>query len=573
MPIQKHYSAYSVKNHGEQAVSQMFDFDFFHDNDEWHVYHSLRIAYHENKKYGECDFLVINKRGILVFEVKGGEVEYKEGRFFRIHHKPKYLKEEFKEDPFRQADGNAQSVIRFLKEKELNICQVIPVVIFTQSFFDYQGISYTNFWHLGLKNKMIFRNFLLDVYKNTHIKPELAGKILTAEQLNALRSILVPSVASDKILTELMLTKDEAQLRQKDNVRILEGLSENKRLMIQGPPGSGKSMYAIERIQTIYEKNAEAKGLYICWNELLAAHIRQTLTQKGIDHSFQVTGLFSFVKVLLLNASIQADDYNYETIDKTEEFIIKAIDSLKKNEKLPSYDFMVIDEAQDMFDKGIDQLLENFLNHNQSGISNGEYYIFYDLLQSFNKHYSDTVFHLKQHSAMYTLYNSFRAVNSWSINELADDISKGMFKPEKNYGDAVVIRKFEQYEEIARTIKDILVPRFRVRQYTPDETIVLFSSNLIGEKNNLINPIQPFLNSDPLYELLTPENYSVKSDKIRYTTSLKFKGLERDVVILVLSDLKNDKIKLYHQFYIGATRAKAKLYIFYDEKDTSQNQH
>ncbi len=38
-----------------------------------------------------------------------------------------------------------------------------------------------------------------------------------------------------------MLSQEEAKRRAGDNLRILDGLKDNKRLLIQGPPGSGKS--------------------------------------------------------------------------------------------------------------------------------------------------------------------------------------------------------------------------------------------------------------------------------------------------------------------------------------------
>ena len=41
--------------------------------------HSLNIGHHEYKRWGEADFFLIGRRGILLLEVKGGRVACKDG--------------------------------------------------------------------------------------------------------------------------------------------------------------------------------------------------------------------------------------------------------------------------------------------------------------------------------------------------------------------------------------------------------------------------------------------------------------------------------------------------------------
>ena len=53
-------------------------------------------------------------------------------------------------------------------------------------------------------------------------------------------------------------------------------------------------------------------------------------------------------------------------------------------------------------------------------------------------------------------------------------------------------------------------------------------------------------------EELTEDNINVKSDKIRFTTPIKYRGLEAHKVVLVTSGF-SDKTRT--QNYIGVTRA------------------
>ncbi|MBL0065472.1 MAG: hypothetical protein IPP38_10785 [Bacteroidetes bacterium] len=65
----------------------------------------------------------------------------------------------------------------------------------------------------------------------------------------------------------------------------------------------------------------------------------------------------------------------------------------------------------------------------------------------------------------------------------------------------------------------------------------------------------------PEYVRITPGNLCSKLDGVKFTTALSYKGLERDVVILVMKDLNNQKIDTLYQLLIGASRARIRLYV------------
>lgn len=81
--LHKYYIESYIHNSGEAKVSNLFDHENFiyDDENDWYIFHSYPIARHKSKQQGEIDFMVVCKRGILVIEVKGGTVHYKNGQF------------------------------------------------------------------------------------------------------------------------------------------------------------------------------------------------------------------------------------------------------------------------------------------------------------------------------------------------------------------------------------------------------------------------------------------------------------------------------------------------------------
>ncbi|MBQ8940276.1 MAG: NERD domain-containing protein [Firmicutes bacterium] len=67
------------------------EIDFFYELKEnitvsdAYVFHSVGLPKHFGKIFGEADFIILCRKGILCLEVKGGNVEYKKGEW--IYHK------------------------------------------------------------------------------------------------------------------------------------------------------------------------------------------------------------------------------------------------------------------------------------------------------------------------------------------------------------------------------------------------------------------------------------------------------------------------------------------------------
>ena len=147
--------------------------------------------------------------------------------------------------------------------------------------FDMRGIGEDDVWHRG--HKMKLDEMILDSLERQiekfHVNEVRKGvsryidwKELDETDMSAICKALEPEYDPAFSRTLLRLNLDEADRRIKEGLSVLSGLNDNQRIIVQGPPGSGKSTYAFDIILRQC-KNEGKKGLHICWNELLAAEI------------------------------------------------------------------------------------------------------------------------------------------------------------------------------------------------------------------------------------------------------------------------------------------------------------
>jgi len=577
--MHKHYASHLITNNGEVLIDTAIKSSIPYDKELWHIFHDIVIGRHISQKMGQCDFIFINKRGILVLEVKGGKIAYSKGRYVQLP--DAFNRTEKVINPFNQARENAASLQQYLKENGINDCFVTSAVAFPQSQWQLQGMAMENVYSLSTSWNL--RDFLVNVLEQSRYNVIESLKKRQAEN-SAYYETIFPELSNDKMdrLAALIeprvniagedisakKNREEAHRRAADNIRILEGLRENRRIMIQGPAGSGKSKYAFELIKQKIE-NEHAQGLYFCWNEFLAVEMNARFLEEGLSENVKAEPLYGYIQKLIKQAALPADTLNFENITCTRQALETALSTLAKNKEMPHLDFLVFDEAQDMFDKGIDLLLDNCLASGEKGIENGEYLIFFDELQAFSsginqEFYDMTLMYLKHHCAIYRMTDSFRTTCLQGLQEFLLDLDVGVPDFKRKYGRDIQISTYDKVEKLPGLLLSTLTNLKKSCNLSADECIVLFSSNLVSGNNNKDKPLDGLLPPEKFLKL-NNINITQPSNKIKYTTCLKFKGLDRSAVIVVVNDLYNQKIQTLHQLYIGVTRAKAKLYIMVDK--------
>jgi hypothetical protein len=106
-----------------------------------------------------------------------------------------------------------------------------------------------------------------------------------------------------------------------------------------------------------------------------------------------------------------------------------------------------------------------------------------------------------------------------------------------------LLSSVEDLKSKLEKIKEIITET----KFTSSEKIILVQSQLIDEFTSIVTD---YFKSD--IEEITEANINIPSNKIRYTSPIRYRGLENDSVYLITREI-NDSTKI--QNYVGATRA------------------
>ena len=246
--------------------------------------------------------------------------------------------------------------------------------------------------------------------------------------------------------------------------------------------------------------------------------------------------------------------------DEFYDFTRKTLERIERDSEFIPYDFIVVDEGQDLFDRGIDLLINKLCGYNSNGLINGSAIIFYDIDQS----YSVSGRNVLELADLLSVYFSHFKLNEIKRSAQNPDIRllslKILSKPlellnedfNNNYSN-ISLKTCNSLGEV----KDHLVRhvlnsiRSGNSSLKGEDCIVLVESTLL--KGNYKN------GPDMQYELiikdieeLDEENMADTSNKLRYTSILKYKGLEKKNVFLVITS--PSELNKY-EIYIGITRA------------------
>jgi hypothetical protein len=159
-------------------------------------------------------------------------------------------------------------------------------------------------------------------------------------------------------------------------------------------------------------------------------------------------------------------------------------------------------------------------------------------------HYEfSTVYRSSQSKSITSFCKEMRECKTHRVPQLLDKALVPTFKVRSHQLGKVVRETYEK----ARSLEDTSL--------SFSDTILLIESGAIDEFKAMVKQFYATLTEE-----LTEENIGIAPAKLRYTTPLKFKGLEKPNVILVISG-KIDAHNLV-QTYVGATRAMMGLNVY-----------
>lgn len=321
-----------------------------------HSYPWLRPWREDALAEGEADFVVLHPvRGVLVLEVKGGDVRHDGYRWFRdTSNGPK----EFK-DPFKQAQRNMHALLDIIDERSGGRIRRDDLaygyaVVFPH--MDYTGAPPPH----ADKAIIISRRHLSTMeqaIETAYAAWTSGGRRLSAEQYRTLlHDCLMPkfrlfrpvgpdiSKASDRLLE---LTETQAQ--------VFEGLYVEDRVLVEGVAGSGKTFLALHRALG-FARNGK-RTLFVCYNKELAAWLREQIESDpatvALRERIVVRHFHALAAELAADAGIAFEPasggaktdafWNDEVPDLMEQAVL----SLDLEGRAASFDAIVVDEAQD----------------------------------------------------------------------------------------------------------------------------------------------------------------------------------------------------------------------------------
>lgn len=495
------------------------------------IFHSFAWTDEDHKsfrKQGEADFLIYDpNRGILVIEVKSGEISVENEEWFqtgldghrRLMHK----------NPYLQAEESKFYILKQILERRLprgEKCPINTCLFFPQLNFQRANLpSYLkrdfilDNSNLPNINKGIDRVFQFYNSEN-QISLSASSKQNIKKWLNPYFK-LVPVQKWDIEVREqlfLRLTKEQSIL--------LDFLEEQDTAVIGGGAGTGKTILATEHARRLASETN--KVLFLVYNSLLKKNISEEhfKQEKNID----TQSFFGLVAI-----------YKGESGDRKENVINFISDLKSKVIELP-YKHIIIDEGQDFEEEWLSAL---------ESTTTGKFFVYYDKSQMIQKEISEIPSWLRDAECKLVLRNNCR--NTKQIATTANAfirIENLKFKTEIEGREPIWIECQDELDFLTHTTS-IIKEKLSKENIEPEQIVI---ATTIGMESSYLN------------QLSTIHNVAISKERIKKqiqkTTIRKFKGLEADILLLVDVDFSELNSEAWRKLlYTGCSRAKHELYI------------
>jgi hypothetical protein len=321
-------------------------------SDEWLVVYSQnyvgkRSSLGQRHAPGEADFVLLHKtHGVLVVEVKGGNIDIREGSWISIDARDQ---EHQIKNPYLQAEEAARaihdSVRRSLDDiratRTVNHCVAFPAV--SKSYIR----SISTYGHAELT---IFREDLAALSNKVQeaVRYWKQGTRWSDSDFAKVKQILVPTLKTPGIshleYVHILRELDDLTESQKRTLRQLTHTS--GKLVITGGAGTGKTVLGMYRAQQLASDGK--KVVYLCANPNLARHLRDDVESNNP----------TLLSTLTIDAASQFISETARNGDRGEAFEKRKakfparsdrfLDAISSDNQAGSVDCLILDEAQDI---------------------------------------------------------------------------------------------------------------------------------------------------------------------------------------------------------------------------------
>jgi hypothetical protein len=520
-----------VKSRGEEKV-----FAALRDGlpDDWEAFHSgswIATAGGAGALDGEIDFVLCHPdRGIVCLEVKGGSIECRQGEWSTVRDG---VRERMK-DPFTQALDHRYDLQRKIdavhawRGRDLLIVHAValPDVTVHQLVLAPDAPRQILLDRADVRNEIAAGVARVLEY---HCGAREHRRVPGADGAEMLRELLAPAVVLRVPMAEEILDEEVAliQLTSEQSLALAR-LARNRRLVVYGCAGSGKTMLAVEHAKRL--DRAGKSVLFVCFNRALAEHLRRTERKTGI-------AFFTFHSLcthLAHKAKVRLPQYARGTAppeyfdDELPDALIDAIGVLGEQ-----YDALIVDEAQDLQDNWFAALQMTLRAESRAAI-----WLFMDD----NQRVYDDGFTVSDDYLSFELTVNCR--NTQAIHGEVMKFYGGQVVPTVR-GPAGRAVELIYTDDAAAAVAGVIERLCGSEEVLPQDVVVLSSH---GWENSQVAG-----GLDGRYEL-TSERGKLGS-YVQFSSIRAFKGLESPVIVLCeLEDL--DEATHIQQLYVGLSRAR-----------------
>jgi len=502
---------------------------------------------------GEADFIVAHpEKGVLILEVKGGRIRYDAGES-QWYSMDRNGVEHAIKDPIQQARNSKGALLQKLRELpgwSEDFLTIAYMVVFPDAAAGQTTLR-----------PDLPRDLLIDASDLENLEARIengfawfAGEerrsgALGMQRLRLLESLLANSFTL-KTPMGVELAQDEARIIEltEQQMRLLSFIQRQRRAVIEGCAGSGKTTLALEKARQLNEQGFET--LLVCFNAPLAEYLRQRAPE-GVE----VYHFHGLCKGLAKEAGLGYRAYRteaeyYDTV--LPQMLFDAVEELGTQ-----YDAIIVDEGQDFRPEWFETLL--FLLHDDK---QGIFYVFLDSNQNIYRR-AETLSGLLSVEP-FTLYENCR--NTRAIHEVVRAFHHQPERltcrgPQGRAPEIVYFASEREEEEHVRRILHRLVTEEKV-----EAAYIALLTTRAPEKT-------PFVPGKKLGNFVWMEwgDRNWRKSDIRVSSVHRFKGLENRVVVLTgLED--NDPSWLEPLLYVACSRARAHLVIVAHERSRDRIQ-
>ena len=563
------YFPEEIKSSGEK---QFFDL-LRHDpaTVDWVCLHSLSLARHVNRVYGEIDFVVlIPNEGIFCLEIKSGRVARQEGVWRYTNRYGDVSTSTI--GPFRQVRDGMFSLLEAVRRhfgrqhRYTKLLYGFGVVFPHISFV--QEDSEIESWQIYDRNsrRQPVSRFLRNLSINTRRNVESQRWYDEEESRPSLSDILklLDFLRGDfeRIVkpADLMIDTEEQILRlTEEQYRCLDQLQDNPRCLFDGGAGTGKTLLALEYARR--EATSGKRVFLVCFNRLLGQWLA---SQRGasLSPSIEVDYFHHFLDRIIADSSLRNE---FRRAKRTEDqdylfgelYPLFALDALSED-FVESYDTLIVDEGQDLIRSEYLDVFDGLIN---GGLAGGTWAIFCDFFHQtiYGKiDENEMLCELEKRSQQFIRFRLLtNCRNTRPIGEEVSFISGFAippFLPATVEGVPVNYGFYKDDIEQCSQINDI-VDQLRAEGIKSESITILSPATL--EHSCLVKRDRI---SFKVRDLTRSGLQKRIRNVIGFSTIHAFKGLESSVIIIAdVSHLLDDRNRAL--LYVGMSRARFRLFV------------